>query len=80
MLVARPEALRIAEAPFVLVTPLSPASERRYFTLEIGWDVVNRRPYTVLGEWADRGYLNLGIGPAAEPEKFIEAVAAVVAR
>jgi hypothetical protein len=74
LLVTLPPALNQAEAIFVLIMPLEPATERRLFTLESGWDVVNRRTYTVLGSWTDAGHLNLGEGPSPDPDAFIAAI------
>jgi hypothetical protein len=79
LLVTLPPARHVAEAIFVLVAPLDPPGARRYVTLEAGWDVVHRRPYTVLGEWSDRGHLNLGDGPPAEGDAFVAAVSGVLA-
>jgi hypothetical protein len=80
LLITLPPAPHVAEAIFVMVAPLNPASARRFFTLESGWDVVNRRPYTVLGEWTKHGHDNLGDGPPGEHAAFITAVSGVMSR
>lgn len=80
LLINLPAALHVAEAIFVMVTPLNPPSSRRFFALDAGWDVVNQRPYTVLGEWSDRGHTNHGDGPAADGDAFIAAVARACSR
>lgn len=76
LLITLPPAQRPAEAHFALVMPLERRVERRYLTLEAGWDVVNQRPYTVLGEWKDGVHHNLGDGPPPEAGLFVDAVAA----
>jgi hypothetical protein len=80
LLITLPAALNVAEAIFVLVAPLAPPAARRFFTLEVGWDVARSRPCTVLGEWSTHGHLNLGEGPPADSGAFIAAVSGLLAR
>ena len=70
VLVGLPAPQRAAEAYYVLLLP------PRAATLELGWDVVNDRWYTVLGAWDDTRHLNFGGGPDPDPDTFVqEAVA-----
>ena len=78
LLVTLPTALNPAEAIFVLVVPLESPEARRLLALEFVWDVVNRRPYTVLGAWTQEGHINLGDRPKTDPDAFIEADSAVL--
>lgn len=80
LLITLPPALRPAEAHFALVVPLERRVERRYLTLEVGWDDVDERPYTVLGEWTTGGHHNLGHGPPPDAGLFVDAVAGLTTR
>lgn len=75
LVVVLPPAVAPSEAHLVAVVQVGEAEQCRYLTLEHGVSPIDRQPYTVLGEWtADGSHLNLGPGPAADPEAFIAAV------
>ncbi len=83
VLVVLPQALRTAEAIAVLVSPLDPATARRYFTLEYSIDLAGT-PCAVLGEWSAEGHRNYGdvagspdVDPAGPAELLREFVARV---
>jgi hypothetical protein len=78
LLITLPTALNPAEAIFVLVVPLDPSTGRRFFTLESGWDVVNKRTYTVLCSWTTDRHINHGPGPTPDPDAFVDAVSALM--
>lgn len=70
VLVGLPAPQRPAEAYYVLLLP------PRTATLELGWDLMNSRWYTVLGAWDESRHLNYGAGPDPDPEAFVEAALA----
>ncbi|MFJ8738604.1 hypothetical protein ACIRL2_04460 [Embleya sp. NPDC127516] len=79
LLVRLPPALFPPEAHFALVLGPDVVGEPRYFVLEESLDVVTRERATVLGAWDEEAHLNLGPGPAADPDAFVSAVAARLA-
>ncbi|WP_109509261.1 hypothetical protein [Nocardioides speluncae] len=79
LLITLPPAQRPAEAHFALVLPLERSASRRYLTLDVGWDAVQQRPHTVLGEWTAGGQRSLGNGPPPEAGLFVDAAAALTA-
>ncbi len=73
MLVTMPKPAEPAEALFTALVQSRKSAARRYFTLEHSISPVDHQPYTVFCEWTidpDR-HVNLGPGPAADPEKFL---------
>ncbi len=58
----------LAAAPVSVDGAVDPA---RCFTLELGWSVMDDRPYPVLGGWdAENRHLNFGRGPEPTLEAF----------
>ena len=52
-----------------------PDNRYRYFTLELTEGMSpDGSPRTVVGEWADFGHTNYGVGPSPNPEAFLNAV------
>ncbi|MFI5530348.1 hypothetical protein ACIA8O_17585 [Kitasatospora sp. NPDC051853] len=79
LLVILPPAVAPSEAHLVAVVQSAEAEQCRYLTLEHGVSPIDRQTYTVLGEWtADGQHINLGPGPAAEPDAFLAAVERVL--
>lgn len=72
VLVTLPEAVAPGEAWFVAVMPCEPREQRRFFTLESSWDVVNDIAGTVVGEWRGEHHINLVDGTTATADAFIE--------
>jgi hypothetical protein len=77
VLVTMPKAEHAAEAHFVAIV-LSDGRLADYYVLEHGW-TVRDEPRTVICKWDERGHANLGNGPPADPDAFLDAVEKLVA-
>jgi len=72
VVVTMPTPMEQPEAYFgAMVVPRDEEAPIRYLTLEMSYDVVNRLPCTVGGEWNREGHLNLGEGPEPTIEAFL---------
>jgi hypothetical protein len=79
LLIAMPAPQSAPEAYFGAVI-LRDGDDPRYLTLELGFDPVQRVPYTVAGEWTADSHLNLGPGPEPTPQDFLAWLEPRVAR
>jgi hypothetical protein len=79
-LITMPAPAAVAEAYFTAAAyrpQAEGASLARYFTLEYGINIPDGNPRTVFCGWTAEGaHFNMGDGPAADPELFIDVVQA----
>jgi hypothetical protein len=80
LLVTLPAAAEPVEAAFAVATPLQPADERRYFTLELAVQGLQPGLMTMIGEWRPGSHLNLGPGPTPDAAAFLASLARILGR